>query len=443
MGTERADQETKQSCLTGLAVVSQTNPQSAQYSTLDKMTQRKVPGYAGFITLMEQASMIEVAPEPTPAKVTSGPEFTVSRLDLLRELSELRNVVQRKTTIPVLSNILVQATGNILALTATDLELSLRTACHASVKKEGRCTIPAQKLYDYVKLLEDGDVSIRCLENNWVQIRSGRSHTKMAGLSCESFPTLPLFAQASAVKLEASALRDLIGKTLFAIPAEESRHLLNGALLVLKPEGITMVATDGHRLAHASYSRSQCAKEARFVVPKKALLVLNGLLQSAKAEHISFAENASTLFFVVGNRLVTSRQLTGRFPNYEAVLPQSHNGEAVLSKDELLSAVQRVAQFVDQRSNAVRMRLTAKELKISSSNAEMGESEDAVETSYAGEPATVAFNSHYLLDFLRAVESSKVRFRFKDAQTPGEFVPEADPVDSGTAFRYVVMPLRG
>ncbi len=159
----------------------------------------------------------------------------------------------------------------------------------------------------------------------------------MAGLSCENFPRLPLFSPASAVNLEAPAVRDLIGKTIFAIPAEESRYLLNGVLLVLKPETITMVATDGHRLAHASYSRSKCAKEARFVVPQKALLVLNDLLQSSKAEYISFAENASTLFFVVGNRLVTSRQLTGQFPNYEAVLPQAHKGEAVLSEDELLS----------------------------------------------------------------------------------------------------------
>ena len=394
-------------------------------------------------TLMEQSSLIEVAPEPISSKAASGAEFTVSRLDLLRELSELRNVVQRKATIPVLSNILVQATGNILALTAADLDLSLRTGCQARIRKEGACTIAAQKLYDYVRLLEDGDVTIRALDNNWVQIRSGRSHTKMTGLSCESFPSQPLFPAASAVKLEAAAVRDLIGKTMFAISAEESRYLLNGALLVMKPEGITMVATDGHRLAYASHPRSKCAKEARFVVPKKALLVLNGLLQSSKAEHISFAENDSTLFFVVGNRLVTSRQLTGQFPNYEAVLPQGHEGEAVVSKDELHSAVQRVAQFVDQRSNAVRIRLTAKELTISSSNAEMGESEDAVETTYSGEPATVGFNSHYLLDFLKAVESSRVRFCFKDANSASEFRPEDDPVDSGRTYRYVLMPLRG
>lgn len=391
---------------------------------------------------MEQSGTQAVLSAPIlEARMAATTEFIVSRQDLLKELSELQKVVQRKATVPILANILVQATGNVLALTATDLDLSLRTVCPARVQKEGLCTIPGPKLYDYVRLLETGDVAFRMLPNGWVQIRSGRSHTKMVGLAPESFPKLPLFPSESAIKLEANVLRSLISKTMFAISSEESRHILNGALLVLKTQGITMVATDGHRMAHAEYGKPQFAKEARIIVPKKALTQLNALLNSSTVEHIQFAQDDSTLFFAIGNRLLTCRQLSGRFPNYEAVLPRDNRRTAVLPKDELFTALQRVAQFSDERSNSVRIRLAKHEFTISSSNTETGESEDVVQTSYAGESARMAFNSQYLLEFLKVVESSSVRLEFKDGQSASELRPEDTP-GSDCTYRYVVMPLR-
>ncbi len=391
---------------------------------------------------MEQsATQPAISAATSAAPAASATEFIVSRQDLLKELSELYKVVQRKATVPILVNILVHATGNVLALTATDLDLSLRTVCPARVKKEGSCTIPAHKLYEYVRLLEDGDIAIRVLENHWIQVRSGRSHTRMVGLAPESFPKLPLFPSESAIKLESRVLRNLIARTMFAITSEESRYILNGGLLLLKPQGITMVATDGHRLAHAECSKSQFAKEVRIIVPKKALAHLCVLLNSSRVEQIQFAQDDSTLFFAIGNRLLACRQLAGRFPNYEAVLPRDPKGTAVLPKDELFTAIQRVAQFSDERSNSVRIRLEKNEFKISSSNAETGESEDVVQTSYAGESALMAFNSQYLLDFLKVVESSSVRLEFKDAQSASELKPE-ESVEDDCAYRYVVMPVR-
>jgi len=391
---------------------------------------------------MEQSATQPAISAATPAApAASATEFVVSRQDLLKELSELYKVVQRKATVPILVNILVQATGNVLALTATDLDLSLRTVCPARVKKEGSCTIPAHKLYEYVRLLEDGDVAIRVLENHWIQIRSGRSHTRMVGLAPESFPKLPLFPSESAIKVESRVLSNLIARTMFAISSEESRYILNGALLLLKPQGITMVATDGHRLAHAECAKSQFAKEVKIIVPKKALAQLSVLLNSSGVEQIQFAQDDSTLFFAIGNRLLTCRQLAGRFPNYEAVLPRDSKGTAVLPKDELFIAIQRVAQFSDERSNSVRIRLEKNEFKISSSNAETGESEDVVQVSYDGESALMAFNPQYLLDFLKVVGSSSVRLEFKDAQSASELRPE-ESMEDDFAYRYVVMPVR-
>ena len=382
---------------------------------------------------------------PSSAGTEAGAtmEISVSKNDLLKELTATQGVVERKTTIPILSNFLFEATGDKLSITATDLDLSLRTSCPAKVKKEGSCTIPARKLYDYVKLLADGDISIKLLENHWVQIRSGRSNTKMVGMARANFPALPLFPAESALQLPAQVLRQLIGRTIFSISNEESRYTLNGALLVLKPESLTMVATDGHRLAHIEHGGTKLpvSGELKVLVPKKAMAELSTLLNSTDTQTVEFAKDESTLFFRIGGRLLTSRQLTGQFPNYEAVLPRDNNKFVTVHCDELSAAIQRVAQFADERSNAIRMRVEKNELKVSSSNTETGESEDSIETAYTGDPMVIGFNSQYLLEFLKVVGSGDVRFEFKDAQTAGQLRPD-EAADSEYRYRYIVMPMR-
>jgi DNA polymerase-3 subunit beta len=379
--------------------------------------------------------------EVAPAISTTTMEITVSKAELLRELTATQGVVERKTTIPILSNYLFEATGDKLSLTATDLDLSLRTSCNAKVKKEGACTIPARKLYDYVRLLPDADITIRLLENHWVSIRCGRSNTKMVGMAKSNFPGLPVFPSAGAIKIPAAVLRSMIAKTGFAIASEESRYTLNGALMVLKPESITMVATDGHRLAHVERAGEKfegVSGEMKTLIPKKAMDELKSLLDS-DVETIDFAKDESTLFFRVGPRLLTSRQLTGQFPNYEAVLPKDITKSITLQGDELGSAIARVAQFADERSRAVRLRLEKGELKLSASSTETGESEDSIEVAYDGEPMAIGFNAQYLMDFIKATGSGEVKLELKDAQSAGQLRPaEGDDYK----YRYIVMPMR-
>jgi DNA polymerase III subunit beta len=386
---------------------------------------------------------VEVA--PAIAATTTTMEITVSKFELLRELTATQGVVERKTTIPILSNYLFEAAGDRLSLTATDLDLSLRTSCNAKVKKEGACTIPARKLYDYVKLLPDADITIRLLENHWVSIRCGRSNTKMVGMAKSNFPGLPVFPSAGAIKIPAAVLRSMIAKTGFAIASEESRYTLNGALMVLKPESITMVATDGHRLAHVERSGEKfesVSGEMKTLIPKKAMDELKSLLDShveSDVETIDFAKDESTLFFRVGPRLLTSRQLTGQFPNYEAVLPKDISKSIALHGEELGAAIARVAQFADERSRAVRLRLEKGELKISASSTETGESEDSIEVAYDGEPMAIGFNAQYLMDFIKATGSCEVKLELKDAQSAGQLRPaEAEDYK----YRYIVMPMR-
>src|SRR6204780_4171766 len=286
---------------------------------------------------------------------TTTMEITVSKFELVRELTATQGVVERKTTIPILSNYLFEAAGDKLSLTATDLDLSLRTSCNAKVKKDGSCTIPARKLHDYVKLLPDADITIKLLENHWVSIRCGRSNTKMVGMAKSNFPSLPVFPSVGVVKIPTQVLRSMIAKTGFAIANEESRYTLNGALMMIKPESITMVATDGHRLAHIERCGEKfegVSGEMKTLVPKKAMDELKSLLDSTDAETIEFAKDESTLFFRIGSRLLTSRQLTGQFPNYEAVLPKDNSKIVPLNSDELNSAILRVAQFDDERPRA-------------------------------------------------------------------------------------------
>src|SRR3954470_24213903 len=218
---------------------------------------------------------------PSSAGTESGAtmEISVSKNDLLKELTATQGVVERKTTIPILSNFLFEASGDKLSITATDLDLSLRTSCNVKVKKEGSCTIPARKLYDYVKLLPEGDISLKLMENHWVNIRAGRSNTKMVGMARSNFPSVPNFPTTGVVKIPAQVLRTMIGKTIFAISNEESRYTLNGALMVRKPESITFVATDGHRLAHIERAGAKfdVNGEVKTLVPKKAMAELSSL----------------------------------------------------------------------------------------------------------------------------------------------------------------------
>src|SRR5579862_8258289 len=233
---------------------------------------------------------VETAVEKPAGQVTAegaAMEITVSRQDLVKELTATQSVVERKTTIPILSNFLLEADEDRLNITATDLDQAIRTSAAVKVKKPGACTIPARKLYDYIKLLPDGEISIKLLENHWVQIRSGRSNTKMVGMARANYPQVPEFPTIAVTSISLAALRGVIARTIFAISNEESRYTLNGALMVLKAESIAMVATDGHRLSWVEKPgevHDGISGEKRVLIPRKALDELRQLLSASDAE---------------------------------------------------------------------------------------------------------------------------------------------------------------
>jgi DNA polymerase-3 subunit beta len=369
-------------------------------------------------------------------------EFTISKSELVRELNLSQGVVEKKTTIPILSNVLFEADGDRIVLTATDLELGIRCSCPAKVSRQGAGTIPAKKLLDYVRLLPDSEIQLKFGDNQWANLVCGRSRTRMAGMSRESFPELPQMPELLA-EIPISVLAAMVQKTIFAISAEESRFTLNGALLLLKSDGLTMVATDGHRLSmvESEVPLPTLGAPYKALLPRKAmqeLVKLSG--DAADGALLRFSGDDNHLFFELGDRLLISRKLTGNFPDYERVLPKEHPHSVTLRKDELRSAIERVAQFADERSRAIRIKVGAGELKVHSSASETGESEETLSAEYSGPATDIGFNAQYMLDFLRAASEENVAFHFRDAQSAGEMRPAGG--DGGGQYRYIIMPMR-
>jgi DNA polymerase-3 subunit beta len=274
-----------------------------------------------------------------------------------------------------------------------------------------------------------------------VHIISDRRNYKLVGMSKDNFPALPAFPHAL-VKIPAKLLADAIAKTTFAISLEESRYTLNGALMVLKPGSLTMVATDGHRLAmvETDYKFEGFTTETRVLVPKKAMTEIQRLAaESGDDAQLEFAQDESHLFFQFGRRLLTSRKLTGQFPNYEAVLPRDANKTVAIERSEFQDALRRVSQLADQRSHAVKFMLAKEGLEISASSPEYGEAKEVIEKDFKGEPISIGFNAQYLLDFLAAAADGPISFELKDEQSAGQLRPLAD---ESSRYRYVVMPMR-
>jgi DNA polymerase III subunit beta len=369
-------------------------------------------------------------------------EFTVNRSDLVRELGLSQGVVEKKSTIPILSNVLLEADGDHLTLTATDLELGIRCTCPARVKKAGSGTIPAKKLMDYVRLLPEGEINLKFGDNQWASITAGKARTRIAGMSRESFPELPEMP-ATIAELPVKMLAGMIQRTIFAISAEESRFTLNGALLLVKPEGLTMVSTDSHRLATVEAPLPldlPNGQPFRALLPRKAMNELLRLSSEAGPDaKLLFAGDDNHLFFQLGDRLLLSRKLTGNFPDFERVLPKEQPNVITMPREELRSSLERVMQFADERSRAIKLRAADGEVMLHSSLSDTGESEETLNVSYDGPKVDIGFNAQYLLEFLRAVEEPEVSFLFKDAGSAGEMRPVGD---SPLRYRYVVMPMR-
>ena len=367
-------------------------------------------------------------------------DFVIARNALQKELAFVQGIVERKNTIPVLANILIESAGeDAIRISGTDLDVTIRCDAEArEISKAGAICVPARKLFDIARLLPDAPVSFRKEENEWVTVECDRSKFRLPGVSKETFPELPGF-KSTPLNLPASVLRVLIERTIIAITQEEGRYQLSGAKFELDKKNVKMVTTDGHRLAFISTDRSNGSGEGVDVlIPRKTLAELTKLTSDFDGD-INLGADENHVYFQVGSRLLISRLLSGQFPNYEMVMPKNNDRTATFDTLSLNQAIRRVALMADDRSHAIRMHLAKEQLLISSQNAEEGEARETITTNFAGDETEIGFNAQYLQDFLNVVGSDQVNFEFKDGNSQAQLRPVTDEKYD---YRYVVMPMR-
>src|SRR5262245_6755308 len=368
-------------------------------------------------------------------------ELVVRKNDLLRELQLFQGIVERKNTIPILANVLMEAKGEEVKFLATDLEVGLRSSCAASVAKSGALTLPAKKLYEIVKSFPETDIRI-AEEKGGVKVAADRFDSRMQTLPREDFPTLPEGGGTAVAVLPRAALKEMVAKTQFAITGEDTRYFLNGALFVLRNDTMSLVATDGHRLALVTVKRDPEAKkngeETKPILPKKTLGELARLLTEGDGD-VGFERGENHLFFDVGGRMLISRMIDGQFPAYERVIPKGNDKHIEFERDRLTNAVKRVALLSNERSRAVKFHIDKNKVDVTSSSPEFGEAKETLPVDYPGPPLQICFNAQYVLDFLSAVATDVVALDLKDEVSQAVMSPVgADGYD----YTYVIMPMR-
>jgi DNA polymerase III subunit beta len=367
-------------------------------------------------------------------------EFVVRKNDLLRELQLFQGIVERKNTIPILANVLMEAKGDEIRFLATDLEVGLRSKCKATVTKPGTITLPAKKFYEIVKSLPDTDIRV-AEDKGGVKIAADRFESRMQTLPREDFPTLPESAGGATATLPRNAVKEMVGKTQFAITGEDTRYFLNGALFVLRSEEMNLVATDGHRLALVSVTRDGAADggdESKAILPKKTLGELGRLMAEGDGD-IGYERGENHLFFTAGDRLLISRMIDGQFPAYERVIPKGNDKHIEFERDRLTNAVKRVALMSNERSRAVKFQIDKGKVDVTSSSPDLGEAKETLPVEYSGASMQICFNAQYVLDFLAAVATDVVSLELKDEVSQAVMKPIGA---EGYDYTYVIMPMR-
>jgi len=364
-------------------------------------------------------------------------KFTTSKEDILRELQLFQGIVEKRNTMPILANILVNARENEVEIIGTDLEVGLKTHFPAQIEETGAITVSGKKLFEIVRSLsEDQKIVFYEGKDLQMQITSGESEFKVLCLPKEDYPQVPEPRFERNIVLPLPKVQEMIERVYFAI-TQEQRYYLNGALMLLKDNMMELVSTDGHRLAYTALSLEgqKVEGEIRAIVSKKTLNELRKL----EDESLEFDLDENNLFFRVRNRTLISRIIEGKFPNYEAVIPKENPNVLGVSREKISDAVRRVSLLSTERSRGIKWNIEGNQVRLFSSNPEIGEARDKVDIEYTGERMEVGFNSQYILDFLNTVKSEKVVLELKDENSA---VLMRRETDDEIRYVYVLMPMK-
>jgi DNA polymerase-3 subunit beta len=362
-------------------------------------------------------------------------DVVLDRDAFLKGLQMVHNIVEPRQTLPILANVLMEADGETMRITATDLEVGARVSIPARVASGGALTVSARKLTEIVKELPSASLSLKVGENAGVTMRCAGVSYRLVGMAPDDFPAVVPAAPPAWLRMEAGMLREMLAQTSFAISHDESRFALNGVLFVLQAKEVRFVATDGHRLALATRGVGQGLSGVSGIVPRKAVVEIMRVLGASEDVQIAITENQFVM--QMPNFVMTARLIEGQFPNWEAVLPRNHPGRLALKRSSLSAALRRVSVMAEERNKPVRFVLASGSLTLSAASHDLGEAEEQLEVDYTGGELTIGFNSRYVLDALTPMEHDDVLFEFKDALSPGVLRSAADE-----GYCCVIMPMR-
>jgi DNA polymerase-3 subunit beta len=366
----------------------------------------------------------------------------IEKQDLLGLLARTQNIVEKRNTMPVLVNVLLQANKNGLRVYATDLEVSLTDEIPAQVRSEGRCAANAKSLFEIVKELQDGPVAVERLPNDWLRITQNKSEFTIVGISPDEYPVFPSYTTKKFMSIQAAVLREMIEKTIYSVSNDETRYHLNGVYFENTMQGdksfYRMVATDGHRLSVVDRESSEVGEASGkgVIIPRKGLYEIRKLLESIHGDFEMAIEGAQ-LIVRHGKTLLMIRLIEGKYPNYQQLIPQNLSQKLSVKRDQLLASLKRVSLMSNQKSKGVTLHLKPGRLEITSNNPETGQAKEELEINYGGSDLRIGFNAKYILDVLSSMENDKVSFELNDQLSPGLMRPEGDE-----NYRCVVMPMR-
>ena len=369
--------------------------------------------------------------------------FTIDKETFLKGLGRIQGIVEKRNTIPVLANVLLEASEGELHMTATDLEVGMRSCYPANVTKSGKITVSAKKIHEIIKELPDREVSFSTKDNCWIEVKCGKALFNIVGLAADEFPNFPQSNQDDGVVLSSALCKEVIEKTFFAMSQDESKYNLNGIYLrAFEEKGETrlrLVATDGHRLSLIDkIIKGNVPDDLKkgLILPRKGVLELKRLAEEGDVDLVlSFHDNNAVVR--KGQTVVIMRLVDGEFPDYERVIPKHNDQQALIAVDPFLHALRRMLILSSEKSRGVKMQIKPGLLEVSSSNPEFGDAREELDLDYQGPEMTIGFNARYLLDILQVQDDLRVRMIFKDQLSPGMLRPE-----KGDDFMAVVMPMR-
>ncbi|HVN86927.1 MAG TPA: DNA polymerase III subunit beta [Candidatus Binatia bacterium] len=368
-------------------------------------------------------------------------EFTIAREELLQGLYLTQGIVERRTTIPILQNALIETTADGITVAATDQEIGVRRHCAAKVKKKGALTTAARKLYEISRELPAGDISVKVLDNNWIEVSAGKSRFKMVGLDPKEFPAMPEVpkdAEKYAASIPSATFREMVERSIFAVSTDDTRVNLSGIYLERsEKDRVRLVATDGHRLAMITRQVDGIAPAAGVLLPRKGVQEILKVIESGDGPLV-FAVHSGVVYVRRDPVQLSMRLLEGEFPDYRQVIPADSPRKASVASSTLLAALRRVSLVSSERTCGVRLQIEASRMEVSSINPDVGEANEEIEVEADAKPLTVGFNARYIMDVLQVLPpDSRVEMAFNDEVSPAVLRSEAEP-----DYCCVVMPMR-